>query len=416
MRARATGSSRMTSAASRCSAHADVGARDHDTEDRKLTNATYNPSRTDSPVACPRPVGEVRPSWREALAVENEVVKDRENVAQLPEAIPTKPPVEVADTPEHAKRLAPTKVHLVRSAATERLVRPVAVVKAQEIGAEAIDFGRALEEPQPDMTEHRLLDGLEHPFDPPVRPGMAGTDQRMLDAVLFEEGLHGRSSKQRRSIGEHALRRAVLSDSTLQHGSDFDGIRPANNALESDEPTAMIVDDADDPDGHDGEHPDERQVDAPELLRLADVDAATAHVAPLGLERHHQVPPPDQDLPEGLASGGEAEHSLGEPTELPGAEVRLLDVQAHDLFLDVVGGLVPGSVPAVVEGRRRKPAEADQPPLVEAAQTTLPVLDATLEAAAVLVDEDGEVEQDADEPEAGGVVRVQDRNPREPIR
>jgi hypothetical protein len=33
------------------------------------------------------------------------------------------------------------------------------------------------------------------------------------------------------------------------------------------------------------------------------------------------------------------EHPLGEPAELPGPKVRLLDVQAHDLFLDMSGVL-----------------------------------------------------------------------------
>jgi hypothetical protein len=59
--------------------------------------------------------------------------------------------------------------------------------------------------------------------------------------------------------------------------------------------------------------------------------------------RTHEVPPPDEDLPEGLARGLEAEDAAGEEAELARAQEGLLDVEADHLLLEMLGSAVPGA-------------------------------------------------------------------------
>ena len=86
-----------------CTAQSNVGARDHDTEDRKLNNATYNPSLTDSPAARARTKAATRPPPLQARLGEMRMSKINQRAvgAASAEAIPMKPPVEVADALEH---------------------------------------------------------------------------------------------------------------------------------------------------------------------------------------------------------------------------------------------------------------------------------------------------------------------------
>jgi hypothetical protein len=63
----------------------------------------------------------------------------------------------------------------------------------------------------------------------------------------------------------------------------------------------------------------------------------------------------------------------------------VLDVEAHDLLLDVLRRPVPGSTSAAMRLRLQQAAPAE-PALVEAADALLPTLDAMCDAATVLVD------------------------------
>jgi hypothetical protein len=64
------------------------------------------------------------------------------------------------------------------------------------------------------------------------------------------------------------------------------------------------------------------------------------------------------DLPERLAHRGEIEHAPGEAAQLACAELRLRDVEQHDLLLDVVGWAVPRAAASrELRGGRICPAE-----------------------------------------------------------
>jgi hypothetical protein len=72
------------------------------------------------------------------------------------------------------------------------------------------------------------------------------------------------------------------------------------------------------------------------------------------------------------------------------------------LLLDVIRGAVPGAVPA--EGRRRREAMAEKPARVEAAQRATPLPDPAREPPPVVVDEEGEPEEELDDGEADPFV------------
>ncbi|MCA9631705.1 MAG: hypothetical protein KC766_28810 [Myxococcales bacterium] len=153
----------------------------------------------------------------------------------------------------------------------------------------------------------------------------------------------------------------------------------------------MVVHDPQQPHRHDPEHPDEREIRAPELARHADVDAAPPP-SPLLLELHHEIATPDQDLPKRLARGREAEDPLGDPPELPGAEGRMLDMEADDLHLDLVWRPVVGSESPPREARWLLQAARVKPSLVEPPHPPLPALEAPRHPPPVLVDGDGQPE------------------------
>jgi len=112
-----------------------------------------------------------------------------------------------------------------------------------------------------------------------------------------------------------------------------------------DEPQPGAVPTPQDPDGPEAEDPQEREVDPPELARAGDANAEWPPPAQL-LLLGDEVAPADKVLSKGLASRPETQDRLRQVHELPRAELRLLDVQPHDLLFDVRGRPVPGAAPA----------------------------------------------------------------------
>ena len=221
----------------------------------------------------------------------------------------------------------------------------------------------------------------------------------MAHTVRGEERCDRRRPKRGPAIGEEALRSAS-SARRCEDASDLLARSPAE-LLEGDEAAAMVVDDAQDPDGDEAEDEDEGEVGAPELTGASDADPLRPPASRLP-EAGHEVPAADEDAAEGLAGRVEGEDPSGDHSQLARSEVSLLHMEPDYLLLDVIRGAVPRAVPA--EGRRRREAMAEKPARVEAAQRATPLPDPAREPPPVVVDEEGEPEEELDDGEADPFV------------
>lgn len=275
--------------------------------------------------------------------------------------------VEVRDASEGVPLERFAEEDLVRRTAVPRGVRSVAVVPEEDVGAEAVELGDAGDEPE--AGEDGLLEGAEDPFDPAVGPRARWAGEDVTGSVSREEVFDGGRAKDGAAVGEEALWCTVLLDDGSEDAGDLGARRPGE-PLEGDEAGAVVVDDAEDPDGEEAEDEDEGEIGAPELERAADVD-------PLGplplrlLQRRDEVAAAEKDATEGLAGGVEAEDASGEVAELAGAEEGLLDVEPDDLELDVVRSAVPGATAPARLRCGRQPV-ALRPAAIEATKGSAP--------------------------------------------
>jgi hypothetical protein len=169
---------------------------------------------------------------------------------------------------------------------------------------------------------------------------MAGPDEHVTGACRREQVLDPGRAEDRRPVGEEARRGAPSVHGPFERARDLGSSRPEVHPLEAQKAASVVVDDAEDPHRQDAEHPHEGEVGAPELQPSPDANAP--RLAPVFFpELGHERAAADEDLPEGFAGGGETEGAGGEEAELPGAEVRLLYVEAHHRLFDVARGPVP---------------------------------------------------------------------------
>lgn len=214
------------------------------------------------------------------------------------------------------------------------------------------------------------------------------------------EGNRERSPGECRSVvSEDSLWTTVPRDGALQHSDHSDPSRPGH-PLERDQAAPVVVDDSNEPDWKHAQHPDERQVHAPQLQPTSDLDS-TPRPSPFIGECHDELTSPGEDPPERLARRPVTQYSLREASELPGTQLGLLDMETHHLLLDVPRRAVPraAAMREVVLNEKSasaKPAPA-QPPHRAA---KLP--HGSLSPALVLVDGDREPQQDADDADAKG--------------
>ncbi len=280
---------------------------------------------------------------------------------------------------------------------------PVAVVPLAEVGAEAVELGESREEPE--AGEDRLLEGAEDPFDATVHPRVGGAGEDVADAACGEERRHRLCAKGGTTVSEESIRSAVPLHGGVEGACDLGTGRPPQ-ALEGDDSAAAVVDDAEDPDGEEAEDEDEGEVGAPELAGPADADLPRPS-APRLLEGGDEIPAADDDLAEGLAGSVEPEDAAGEKSKLPGTEEQLLDVEADDVLFDVLGGAVPGDAVALPRRRGRK-AMALEPGRVDPPERPAPPLDLARKPLAVVVDGEGEAEEEVDPYQAELVVRAEE--------
>jgi len=106
----------------------------------------------------------------------------------------------------------------------------------------------------------------------------------------------------------------------------------AADALERDEPAAVVVDDSDQRDPEDPQHPHRGEIEAPELPWPRDANPSWPG-ARLVFEGDHEIASPGQDAPEGFLAGPEAKDSRGEVPKLTLAELRVFNMEADDRFL-----------------------------------------------------------------------------------
>jgi hypothetical protein len=115
------------------------------------------------------------------------------------------------------------------------------------------------------------------------------------------------------------------------------------------------------------------------------------------------------DLPERLAHRGEIEHAPGEAAQLACAELRLRDVEQHDLLLDVVGWAVPRAAASrELRGGRICPAERAEQVAGEGANGSATSADAVRYSAPVLFERDDHAQKCADKEELDPLVQVED--------
>jgi hypothetical protein len=220
----------------------------------------------------------------------------------------------------------------------------------------------------------------------PLVQGVSGEGEGVLDAELGEEELEALGAEDHAVVGEDAVRDAVLADRVGEDAPDLGGGGPGE-AAQSDEAAAVVVDDAQQPDGEEAEDPDEGEVEAPEAAGAGDVDA---HHGLLHADwRIAEVGAAAQDLADGLACGGEAEGALGEEAELAGAEVGLLEVEADEGALEVIGSAIPGATVGW-EGHGLREGGPNEEAVAEAAKGAAKTGRAEAEGGAVGLEEQSE--------------------------
>ena len=179
------------------------------------------------------------------------------------EAVPVKQAIEVVDAPERAGMERPPEEDLVRSASAVRGVRTVAVVEDEEVGAEALHLGAAVEEP--DEGRDRGLEGPKQAFDAAIRPGMGGADERLLHAVGIKEEPESVAAKLRSVVGDDSgCYAGVFFASCLENDFNIDLLHFFTDVLMDDTAAESIQDR-----GHEVERPgdiDVRNVDMPVFM------------------------------------------------------------------------------------------------------------------------------------------------------
>jgi hypothetical protein len=343
---------------------------------------------------------------RSILGISKRVAPVREAVPSRrrssTEAIPAHGAVEVAHSPERTWERWTLEEDLVGCPSTIRAVRPVAVVELHEVCAEAVDLREASE--KPDVPEDGLLEGAEDAFDAAVGPRVGRAGAGVLDAAGGEKELEVEGSELWPVVGEQTPWQALVVEGALQRSSYPGGGRQA--ALECQKPAAVIVDDAQEPDGEETEKADEGQVEAPELPWLADRDPVWAF--PAGVDHLEELAlAADQDAADGLAGDEDAENAVGKEAELAAAETEVLCGEAGDGELDVFGGAVVGPLAAGsaegLGGQGPSPQEPAAVQQVQGAAGSAPAGETLQGSLAPVVDAQREAKGRADE-EVGEVI------------
>src|SRR5262249_28746157 len=104
------------------------------------------------------------------------------------------------------------------------------------------------------------------------------------------------------------------------------------------------INNAENPDRKESKDPNKRKINAPKDTRLVDGDRARRfafEILELGDERLIA----NENSANRLARGGESKDAKCKMTKLPCAELRLLDMEAHDVLFDFGGCPIPGPSP-----------------------------------------------------------------------
>jgi len=324
----------------------------------------------------------------------------RSRRVESPEAEPGHAAVEVGDALDGGAdgTLGAAEVDLVRGVATPGGMRSVAVVPEDEIRADALEAAGACDQPvvEADGVSKRAPD----PFDPAIRPGMAGQGESLVDVVRREEESEGLGAEVGCAIGEEPLGSALALDGVVESANDAGGGGPGQH-LQGDEATAVVVDGTKNPDRDDAKDPDRGEVDAPEFARARDSDLVS--VPAFAENLNAQVVATNDNLANGFTGRQPAEEALDEPAELAGAEVRELEVKADDILFLELGGAVPRKGPApTTERRKREFSHLSEPEVADALNGAAPFPQGFGNLPLRVMNSEGCAEENGDEGVAGG--------------